>query len=94
MRKLTQELEADLRSKIDPAYKDTRGTESYERDALLAEIDRLREVSTRQKNSLEMWAKYARTYRTATHSQWDACVMETTEALLADWATQSLCSSK
>lgn len=40
--KLTPELEADIRSKVNPAYKDQRGTESYERDALLSEIDRLR----------------------------------------------------
>lgn len=40
--KLTPELEADLRAKINPVYVNVRGTESYERKAMLDEIDRLR----------------------------------------------------
>ena len=39
---LTQEFESDIRRRVIPAYVDVRGTESYERAALLAEIDRLR----------------------------------------------------
>ena len=42
--KLTPELEADLRAKINPVYVNVRGTESYERNAMLNEIDRLRHV--------------------------------------------------
>lgn len=40
--KLTKELEAEIRSNVNPQYKDRIGTESYERDALLQEIDILR----------------------------------------------------
>jgi len=40
--KLTESLEAEIRSKVNPQYIDTIGTESYERDALLQEIDMLR----------------------------------------------------
>ncbi len=42
MNTLTQELEADLRAKINPQYAHILGTESYERKAMLDEIDRLR----------------------------------------------------
>ncbi len=42
---MTQELLADLRSRINPAYENVRGTESYERkqcaDAIEALIDRV-----------------------------------------------------
>lgn len=44
MNNLTPELEADLRKRINPGYVDTEGTESYERKALLDEIDRLRDA--------------------------------------------------
>lgn len=40
--RLTPEFEAEIRAKVNPAYADNRGTESYERGALLCEIDRLR----------------------------------------------------
>lgn len=40
--KLTPEFEAYLRTKVNPLYVNQRGTESYERAALLGEIDRLR----------------------------------------------------
>ena len=40
---LTPELEAEIRSKINEAYCHTKGTESYERKALIDEIDSLRE---------------------------------------------------
>lgn len=39
---MTQEFESDIRRRVNPAYVDVRGTESYERAALLGEIDRLR----------------------------------------------------
>lgn len=39
---LDTELENELRAAINPAYEDIRGTESYERKRLFAEIDRLR----------------------------------------------------
>lgn len=39
---LGAEFEAELRSMINRAYEDVRGTESYERKRLLGEIDRLR----------------------------------------------------
>ena len=42
MNTLTEELEQDLRSKINPQYACIQGTESYERKAMLDEIDRLR----------------------------------------------------
>ncbi len=35
-------LEEELRMAVNPSYEDVRGTESYERKRLLAEIDRLR----------------------------------------------------
>lgn len=41
---LTPELEADLRAKINPVYVNVRGTESYERKAMMDEIDRLRNI--------------------------------------------------
>jgi hypothetical protein len=40
--KLTPDFEADIRTKVNPLYANQRGTESYERAALLGEIDRLR----------------------------------------------------
>lgn len=40
--KLTPEFEADIRRRVNPAYVNTIGTESYERARLLSEIDRLR----------------------------------------------------
>ena len=40
--KLTQELELELRAMINPIYVDVKGTESFERNLLLGEIDRLR----------------------------------------------------
>lgn len=39
---LTPEFESDIRSRVNPAYVNQIGTESYERAALLGEIDRLR----------------------------------------------------
>jgi hypothetical protein len=39
---LTPEFEADIRARVNPVYVDVIGTESYERAALLGEIDRLR----------------------------------------------------
>ncbi|HLP99189.1 MAG TPA: hypothetical protein VK149_12175 [Sideroxyarcus sp.] len=39
---LTPEFEADIRRRVNPAYVNQLGTESYERAALLGEIDRLR----------------------------------------------------
>jgi len=39
---LTPEIEAEIRAKVNPAYAHRRGTESWERRVLLAEIDRLR----------------------------------------------------
>lgn len=39
---ITKEFESDIRSRVNPRYANQRGTESYERAALLAEIDRLR----------------------------------------------------
>lgn len=39
---LTPEHEAEIRSKVNPIYRDQRGTESHERAMLLSEIDRLR----------------------------------------------------
>lgn len=42
MKKLTPELEQELRQSIKPNYADVRGTESHERSALLEEIDMLR----------------------------------------------------
>ena len=39
-----KEFEADIRSRVNLIYKDQRGTESYERAFLLAEIDRLRVI--------------------------------------------------
>ena len=39
---LDAELERDIRSKINPQYEFTPGTESYERKQLICEIDRLR----------------------------------------------------
>lgn len=42
MEGLPPELEAELRLAINPAYEDTKGTESYERKRLLGEIDKLR----------------------------------------------------
>lgn len=39
---LTPEHEAEIRSKVNPLYRDQRGTESHERAMLLGEIDRLR----------------------------------------------------
>lgn len=41
---MTPEFEAELRSRINPAYADVKGTESHERKRLLGEIDRLREI--------------------------------------------------
>jgi hypothetical protein len=41
---MTPEFEADVRSKINPSYRNWPGTESYERAIMLAEIDRLREA--------------------------------------------------
>lgn len=43
---LDLELELDIRRRVNPAYADTIGTESYERKRLLMEIDRLREINT------------------------------------------------
>jgi hypothetical protein len=40
--RLTPEFEADIRQRVNPRYVNQRGTESYERAALLGEIDRLR----------------------------------------------------
>lgn len=42
MNRLTPELEQQLRETIKPQYAQVKGTESYERKALLDEIDRLR----------------------------------------------------
>lgn len=43
---MTQELLADLRSRINPAYQDVRGTESYERKQCADAIEALqKEVS-------------------------------------------------
>lgn len=39
---MTPEFEAEVRSRVNPAYVDWVGTESHERAILLAEIDRLR----------------------------------------------------
>lgn len=39
---INQGFEADIRRRVNPVYADVRGTESYERAALLGEIDRLR----------------------------------------------------
>lgn len=39
---MTPEFEAEIRSHVNPLYVNCRGTESYERAILLAEIDRLR----------------------------------------------------
>jgi hypothetical protein len=41
-KRLTPEFEADIRARVNPVYADVIGTESYERAALLGEIDRLR----------------------------------------------------
>jgi hypothetical protein len=38
----TEELERDIRSRVNPQYAHISGTESYERKAMLDEIDRLR----------------------------------------------------
>jgi|688.fasta_scaffold395734_3 hypothetical protein len=38
----TEELERDIRSRVNPQYAHINGTESYERKAMLDEIDRLR----------------------------------------------------
>lgn len=40
--RLTPEVEADLRTKINPQYADWQGTESWERKTLFEEIDRVR----------------------------------------------------
>jgi hypothetical protein len=40
--KLTPEIEAELRMAINQTYVDVRGTESWERNLLINEIDRLR----------------------------------------------------
>ena len=42
MKKLTPDLEQELRQSIKPNYADVYGTESYERSAMLEEIDMLR----------------------------------------------------
>jgi len=42
MNRLTEEYEHEIRRSINPKYIDTQGAESYERKALLDEIDRLR----------------------------------------------------
>lgn len=42
MKKLTPELEQELRQSIKPHYAAVHGTESHERSALLEEIDMLR----------------------------------------------------
>lgn len=42
---MDQELEAEIRSNINPVYEDVRGTESYERKRLLGEIDNLRKAA-------------------------------------------------
>ena len=42
MNRLTEEYEQEIRRSINPKYIDVKGTESYERKALLDEIDRLR----------------------------------------------------
>lgn len=39
---ISHELLADIRTRINPQYKDIPGTESYERKMLVGEIDRLR----------------------------------------------------
>ena len=44
--KLTPEFESDIRRAVNPLYVNQRGTESYERAALLGEIDRLRAASS------------------------------------------------
>jgi len=50
---LDPELELNLRAAINPIYEDVRGTESYERKRLLAEIDRLRGAGHRMAIELE-----------------------------------------
>ena len=40
--KLTKKLESELRAMINPVYVEVKGTESFERNLLLGEIDRLR----------------------------------------------------
>lgn len=42
--RMTPEIEADIRARVNPVYVDWRGTESHERAMLLAEIDRLRHI--------------------------------------------------
>jgi hypothetical protein len=42
--KLTKELEKELRATINPKYINQRGTESWERALLFAEIDALRDA--------------------------------------------------
>jgi hypothetical protein len=44
----TQELERDIRSRVNPQYAHINGTESYERKAMLDEIDRLRMANDSQ----------------------------------------------
>ena len=51
---LNAELERDIRSKINPQYEFTPGTESYERKQLISEIDRLRAVFKIKQDELDI----------------------------------------
>lgn len=57
--KLTPEIEAELRAAINPAYRDQRGTESWERAILLGEIDRLRAAIAEQAEPADVLAEHS-----------------------------------
>lgn len=61
---MTQELLADLRSRINPAYQDVRGTESYERKQCADAIEALM-------GRLEKAEKDAERYRWLRDSEWE-----------------------
>lgn len=55
MTRLTPEFEADIRGRINPHYVNQRGTESYERAALLEEIDTLRQRIAELEQQRDHW---------------------------------------
>lgn len=80
METFTQKLEAEIRAKINPAYADIRGDESWERKVLLDEIDRLRLISKEYYFACDEAARTASRYRRAL-AEAQICLKEITELL-------------